>query len=507
MLRRDVLAGLTALAASPALAHSSQEPGLKLGDATPFQADDVVALARDLSKRAYQPPRSVPTAWSEISYDDYNAIWFDGRNALWSEEPDTPLRRDVFAPGLYFPTPIDIRVVEDGFSKDLKFDLNVFDKTDKFPDLPITDALGYSGLRFRAELENPSIFQEFAVFQGASYFRAIGTGDIYGLSARGLAIDTASPSGEEFPEFRIFWLETPAPGAPHFVVHALLDSPSCTGAYRFQISHGQPLTMEVTTTLFPRRDLSNVGIAPLTSMFQYDQTNRHRFDDFRPAVHDSDGLAIVNGAGETIWRPLANPNTLQISAFLDSNPKGFGLLQRAREYRDFAALEALYQRRPGGWIDPQEHWGRGSVTLVEIPTPSEIFDNIVCYWRPTKGLPKGSETTLSYKMTWGDDMAFGRGISVLNTMIGSAFEGNGTIVLIDFAPGSEVPNDLDAIDIVVQGSAGDVSDGVLQRNPETGGPRLAFKFHPGDAALIEFRAQLRLNGAPLSEVWLYRWPA
>ncbi|MFW2589887.1 glucan biosynthesis protein [Sagittula sp. SSi028] len=506
MLRREFLGLLGALTASPTFAQQA-EPGLQLGRATPFAPKNVVDLARRRAQSRYVPPQPVPAPWTNISYEDYTAIWFDGRNALWRSEADTPLRMDVFAPGLYFATPVDISVVDGGHQRPLRFDLDVFDKTDRFPDLPVDDSLGYSGLRLRAELERPGIFQEFAVFQGASYFRAIGTGDIYGLSARGLAIDTAAPEGEEFPDFRAFWIEKPAPGQDTFTVHALLDSPSVTGAYRFKITPGQPLVMQVTAHLFPRRDLDNVGIAPLTSMFQYDQTNRARFTDWRPAVHDSDGLLINNGAGETIWRPLANPETLQISAFVDETPKGFGLMQRARRYSDFTDLEAQYHRRPGAWIEPLGDWGQGSVALVEIPTPSEVFDNIVCYWRPAGGLAAGSEHRFDYLLTWGADVAYGKGLIVLNTAIGSAFDNDGIIAVIDFADGPNVPQDLSQLDIVVNASAGEASSGVVQRNPETGGPRLAFKFHPGTARLIEFRAQLRLNGQPLTETWLYRWTA
>ncbi|MBT0958357.1 glucan biosynthesis protein G [Alphaproteobacteria bacterium KMM 3653] len=506
MLRREFLTTLVALAAAPALAQD-QEVGLQLGEAAPFDPAQVVELARSLSQEDYVPPKSVPEDWTNIDYEDYQSIWFDVRNALWQQDADTPLRLDVFPPGLYYPSPVDISVVEGGMARPLKFDLNVFDRTDKFPDLKLDDSLGYSGLRLRAELEKAGIYQEFVVFQGASYFRAIGTGDIYGLSARGLAIDTAGPSGEEFPDFRSFWLEKPQAGETDFILHALLDGPSCAGAYRFVITPGQPLRMEVHATIFPRRMLDTVGVAPLTSMFQYDETNRPRFTDFRPAVHDSEGLQIVNGAGETIWRPLANPKTLQISAFVDENPKGFGLMQRARNYRDFVDLEALYHRRPGAWIEPMGDWGKGSVSLFEIPTQSEVFDNIVCYWQPEGGLPAGEEAQFSYKMTWGEEIGYGAGIKALNTMIGTGFDNDGIIILIDFEDGVDVPEDLDEIERIIRSSAGEVSEGVLQRNPETGGPRLTFKFHPGEEELIEFRAQLRLNGAPLSEVWLYRWTA
>lgn len=515
MLRREFVSCLAALVASPAFSQDSSEataavePGLQLvdGAGTPFASETVLEVARKLAASPYVPPARIPDAWTKIEYEDYVSIWFDARNALWNGEADTPLRLDVFSPGLYFPTPVGIHIVEHGAARPLAFDFDVFDKTDKFPDLPADDTLGYSGLRLRAELEKAGIYQEFAVFQGASYFRAIGTGDIYGLSARGLAIDTASTAGEEFPEFRSFWVEKPAPGSSTFVIHALLDSPSAAGAYRFEITHGQPQVMEITAQILPRRDLSNVGLGCLTSMFQYDQTNRNRFTDWRPAVHDSDGLLINNGAGETIWRPLANPKTLQISAFLDNNPKGFGLMQRAREYRDFADLQALYHRRPCGWVEPMGDWGAGSVILVEIPTSSEVFDNIVCYWRPKEGLAAGSETTFQYRLTWGAECSYGAGLNVLNTMVGSGFDNNGIVVVIDFENGVDVPEDLSELDIRINASAGAHSNGIVQRNPETGGPRLAFTFHPADETLVEFRAQLYHAGAPLTEVWLYRWTA
>ncbi|MEP2532424.1 glucan biosynthesis protein G [Shimia sp.] len=509
MLRREFLSSIITLMASPAIAQdltSAKKSALQLGEPSGFDPELVRNLARLRASKAYQPRVAIPEVWQNISYDDYRSVWFNTQNALWEDEAETPLRLDVFAPGLYFPHPIDLNVVENGQAYPLKFDLDVFDKTDKFPDLPIDDTLGYSGLRLRAELEKPGIYQEFAVFQGASYFRAIGTDNIYGLSARGLAVDIAEPTGEEFPDFVAFWLEKPQPGTTNQVLHALLDSPSCSGAYRFVIQHGQPLKMDIEATIYPREEMNHVGIAPLTSMFQFDETNRDRFSDFRPAVHDSDGLLIRNGGGETLWRPLANPRDLQISAFLDNDPKGFGLMQRARRFGDFADLQAHYHRRPSVWVEPGEGWGRGAVTLVEIPTEREIYDNIVAYWRPSEPLAAGGEHQLTYSLTWGDDDNYGDGLRVLNTRIGKAFE-DGIIIAIDFENGPNVPTDLDLIDKQIRASNGEVSKGILQRNPETGGPRLAFKFHPGDAGLIEFRAELRLGGKPLSETWLYRWTA
>ncbi|MEX0364661.1 MAG: glucan biosynthesis protein, partial [Ruegeria sp.] len=496
MLRRTFLASLAALAAAPRTPWAGEEPGLQLGDARAFSASDVVDLARDKAARAYQPRPMIPDAWQNLTYDQYRKIWFDSRNGLW-EGSDAAQRVDVFPPGLYFPQAIRTYVVEEGQARPLKFDFSVFDTTDKFPtDLPIDDTLGYSGLRLRAELRQPGIYEEYAVFQGASYFRGIGTGDIYGLSARGLALRTADPNtGEEFPDFTHFWLERPAQGAAHIVVHALLDSPSCTGAYRFEIMPGQPLTMQVEAEIFARETLTHVGFAPLTSMFMFDDMDKQRFDDFRPAVHDNDGLMIHNGAGEVIWRPLANPRTLQISAFGDMNPRGFGLMQRARKFSDFNDLEALYHRRPGLWVTPGEGWGRGSVALVEIPTDKEIYENIVASWRPSADLEAGTSPRMTYTLAWGADPAptAAMPLRVLNTAAGGRPEG-GRIFTIDFENAPHVPDDLSKVDRLARSSAGDVTEGILQRNPETGGPRLALTFTAGDARRAEFRPQLRLAG-------------
>ncbi len=511
MLRREVLAGLFACASLPARAQGSatpaEEPGLQLGAAEPFEPGTLREMARRLAASPHVPPERIPEAWTEIDYDQYRGIWFDGRNALWQSSAREPFRIDMFPPGLYFPTPVRIDVVEDGAARPVLFDMGVFDRTDRFPDLPVDDTLGYSGFRLRAELETPGIFTEFAVFQGASYFRGIGTGQIYGLSARGLAIDTAEPRGEEFPEFRRFWIERPAPGASALVVHALLDSPGCTGAYRFRIRPGAALEMTVEAEIFARRELRHIGLGVLTSMFQFDETNRDRFSDFRSAVHDSDGLLMHNGAGETIWRPLANPRSLQISAFQDTDPRGFGLMQRAQEPEDFADLEALYHRRPSLWIAPREGWGRGAVTLVEIPTDDEIYDNIVAYWRPAEPLAPGDSLAFGYDMTWSARTARGAGLRVLNTRAGRS-RSDGIVFAIDFEGGADVPRDLSQIATLVRTSAGEVSTGILQRNPATGGPRFNFILRPGDARIAEMRAELRTaDGAPLSEIWLYRWTA
>lgn len=497
LTRRGFLAGTTALTLCRPLQAGSPDA---------FGPDTVRTIARSLAMHPYSPRPQVPQDWLDMSYEDYRLRWFRTADALWSGTGG-PYEVDFFLPGLYFPRPVRVNTVQDGTARAVPFDLALFDKTDKAPDLSIDDTLGFSGLRLRTELDQPGIRNEFAVFQGASYFRAIGWNQIYGLSARGLALHTADPMGEEFPDFIEFWLETPAPGQANIVVHALLDSPSVAGAYRFDIHPGPACVMEVTATLFPRKDLTHVGLGPLTSMFLYDQTNRTRFDDFRPAVHDNDGLMIWNGAGEALWRPLANPRELQVSSFVDENPRGFGLMQRARDPGDFADLEALYHRRPGLWVEPRGVWGKGAVTLVEIPTDREIYDNIVAYWRPAAPVPAGGRVDLAYRLTWADRAPVDTGLPrVVNTRMGAHQDG-GRLVTVDFEASALFEDGPEALTVHIQSPHVETTPGVLQRNPETGGLRLAFGFRPGERQLVELRAQLRKGGAMASEVWLYRWTA
>ena len=506
MLNRRAMLGL--LGAAALVGPAGAAPKFK-GKVQAFSRDWLLAEAERVSKTDYKPMGEVPQDWRDLTYDEYRRIWFNTKKALWRDEA-RPYQVDFFHPGLYFPRPVEISIVEGGEAQALAFDYDLFTKHEQArTDLQLDDTLGYSGFRLRTELQKKGKFEEFAVFQGASYFRAIGTGQNYGLSARGLALDTAQGSGEEFPDFTHFWLEAPEPGARMLVVHALLNSPSVTGAYTFKITQGLPAEMDVTATLFPRRDLDHVGLAPLTSMFLFDDTNRARFDDFRSAVHDSEGLMIHNGAGELLWRPLGNPKTLQVASFVDDGPQGFGLMQRSRRAEDFADLEAFYHNRPSLWITPGEDWGRGSVTLVEIPSDKEIYDNIVAYWRPRDPIAAGQGHSFSYRMAWGGEPARPRKVArVLNTRIGKGYDKKVPyqIIAVDFEDHPDF-SDLDKLTRYVSTNRGEVSEGIIQRNPGTGGVRFAFKYDPGEHQASDIRAQLMKDGTSLTEVWLYRWTA
>ncbi len=494
------LAGLTL----PGSAAAAESVGMTLGKAEPFDPQMVAERARRLAAVAYAEPPMVPKSWRDLTYDQYREIWFDGRNALW-RGLGRAAQLEFFPAGLYFPSPVMINAVEDGSARQVLFDLDVFDTTDRFPALP-DEGMGFSGFRVLGEIVEKGTFQEYAVFQGASYFRAIGRDQIYGLSARGLALNTGAPEGEEFPSFREFWVEAPEPGAAEVIVHALMDSPSVTGAYSFRIAKGETTEMEVRAQLFPRVPLTGVGVAPGTSMFLFDQTNRHRFDDFRTSVHDSDGLMVLNGAGEQIWRPLANPERLGFSVFSDNNPRGFGLMQRARGMADFGDLTAHYEKRPSLWVEPMDEWGPGAVILVEIPADREIYDNIVAFWRPADALQPGQEHVFRYRLHWcADAPVEGIVARVQSTASGARVFEPGRIFAIDFGPHPALGDDPAMLEARVSASNGNISSTTVQANPATGGVRLDLTLVPGEARFSELRAELWRNGERVSEVWLYRW--
>lgn len=507
--RRALLAwigGLTGIGLAPAWAEEGPaHAGMTLGSPTPFEPEMVVARARALAAAAYAPPPPVSREWLDLSYDDFRGIWFDTRHALFRGSSGA-VQAEFFVAGLFFPHKIGLNAVEDGQSREIAFELRAFDTTDRFPTLP-EEGTGFAGFRLLGELEAEGRFQEYAVFQGASYFRAIGRGLAYGLSARGLALDTAGNGPEEFPVFRDFWIEAAEPGASTVTVHALLDSPSVAGAYRFRITKGETTVIDVASHLFPRVDLPAAGIAPATSMFLFNDINRTRFDDFREAVHDSDGLLMLNGAGEMLWRPLNNPRAVEVSAFGDTSPRGFGLMQRARQPGDFNDLEAHYERRPSLWVEPVGDWGPGAVMLVEIPTDKEINDNIVAFWRPAAPLPAGQEQRFDYRLHWSANAPVeGVVAPVTHSRTGARVFEDGRIFTIDYAAHPALGSDPARIDVRVNTSAGEIAAPLLQTNPATGGMRLDFTLM-GDAPVAELRAELWRDGRPAAEVWVNRWVA
>jgi len=490
----------------PALSQTqvAEIAGMTLGAKTAFDPAFVALHARALAAKPYAPPPPVAQEWLDLTYDQFRGIWFDTRHTLF-RGTDRAVQVEFFPAGLYFPSKIAINAVEDGMARPVIFEKRVFDTTDKFPDLP-DSGTGFSGFRLLGELVEEGLFQEYAVFQGASYFRAIARGLGYGLSARGLALNTAGGGPEEFPLFREFWIEAAEPGAPVVVVHALLDSPSTTGCYRFAITKGDVTTIDVEARLYPRIDLTEVGIAPGTSMFLFNDLNHIHFDDFREAVHDSDGLLIHNGSGESVWRPLTNPAQVEVSVFADTAPRGFGLMQRARQEGAYNDLVAHYERRPSLWVEPVGDWGQGAVILVEIPTDKEINDNIVALWRPATPLTAATEHRFDYRLSWcADAPAEGTVARVIATRTGDRVFEDGRLFAIDFEPHPALGDDPARIEVRATTSTGEIKGTLLQSNPATGGMRLDLTLLAPAPSTAELRAELWRGGLRVSEVWLYRW--
>jgi periplasmic glucans biosynthesis protein len=472
---------------------------------------DIVARARALSASSFEPAAREPSGpFADLKYDSYRAI--RSRTIPIGAE-NSGFAMDLLPPGFLFREPVGISLVTDGVVQDVPFTLDIFDFDPKFfgtidlSPAATPEGLAFSGFRLRHSINRVDYMDEFAVFQGASYFRLIARNMIYGLSARGLAISTGHSKGEEFPSFRHFWIVQPEPGARSIVVRALLDSESCTGAFEFDIAPGETTTMQTRCALFPRDVIEQVGIAPLTSMYVFGPQWRPGVDDFRNAVHDSEGLQMITGRTERIWRPLTNPRQVQISAFLDAGPKGFGLTQRRRDFSHYEDDEARYEKRPTAWIEPVEDWGQGAVVLVEIPTEYEFNDNVVAFWRPGEPLgPTEEGHRFAYRLHWcavpPDSAPVAR---VHATRSGrSIHDESRRVLVVDFASQERWPV---LPEVKASISSGEIFSLTARELPGGNLTRVSFEFSPGEEELVELKLALVGPSGPVSESWSYRWTA
>ena len=405
-----VSAGATAtLTALGIRSSAASAPELKYGDSVPFSFEGLVNRARELASHPYSPPPSPPAGvLDKIDYEAHGKISFKTDYALFANGPGRyPIT--FFHLGLFFRSPVRMHVVEDersgSVSREIIYDEIYFDMPADSPARALPKGSGFAGFRLQeSRLGDQSKLDwrknDWAAFLGASYFRTIGELYQYGLSARGIAIDVTLPDrAEEFPNFTEFYFETPKSDSDLMVVYALLDGPSVSGAYQFDLHRRAGVVMEVETALFLRKEVKRLGIAPATSMYWFSETKKPTAVDWRPEVHDSDGLAMWTGPGEHIWRPLNDPPHIIASSFGDTNPRGFGLLQRDRNF-DHYLDGVFYDRRPSLWVEPLDGWGAGAVQLIEIPTDDEIHDNIVAMWVPNDPAKAGSSYRLRYRLHW-----------------------------------------------------------------------------------------------------------
>jgi periplasmic glucans biosynthesis protein len=486
---------------------------LTSADARAFGLDDVAGRAEKLAAAAYQKPSvALPKAIKALTYDQYRDIRFRPERALW-RNVKLPFEIMFFHRGWFYQDPVTVNEVSPEGVREISFDPDAFDYgKNKFERDELRGA-GFAGFRIHFPLNSAAYRDEVLVFLGASYFRALGRGQRYGLSARALAVDTAESSGEEFPRFVEFWIERPSPAAKELTIYAMLDSPRATGAYRFILRPGVSTAIDVDARLFARKGGGKFGLAPLTSMFFFGANQRANREDYRPQVHDSDGLSIHAGTDEWIWRPLTNPKRLLVTSYALTDPAGFGLMQRERWFGHYEDLEARYDLRPSAWIEPKGSWGSGKIELVQIPVPDETNDNIVAYWVPDRPPSPKQPLAFGYRVLWQKDRETRppsawvretrRGRGYLKSDDGSFefhvdYEGPTLAKLTAAAPVEPV--------VWVDGN-GELLEHRASRNDVTGGWRVVARLRRLDAAKpVEVRAQLKHKNEIVSETWSYIVP-
>ncbi|TNC66826.1 glucan biosynthesis protein [Rubellimicrobium roseum] len=505
--RRDLLK-LAALAALlPHLAGRAEAQA-----AQPFSFDGLTEEMRALAGQPYVPADTPEGWWSPLDYDGYRLIRFRDDLARWSEGPDA-WRLHAFHMGWLFPEPVRLFDVSDGTAHEIAFSTDDFqyfgELTDQVPehgDLP-----GVAGFKLNWPLNDADRWDEVVSFVGASYFRALGQGNVYGASARGLALNTWTMTPEEFPRFSRFYLSREGEVA---TVHATLEGPSLAGAYRFVIRPGAVTEIDVTARLFFRSAVEELGVAPLTSMFLFAGQNRGEFDDYRPNVHDSDGLGIAKADGDRVWRPLNNPERLASSYFAETSPRSFGLYQRMRDFESYQDPGARYDLRPSIEVVPQGDWGAGAVRLVEIPSDLEANDNIVAMWVPEAKVAPGDAREFAYTLRWGDLTPDPDGplAVVAETRAGAggvsgveALE-NARKFAVDFRGGTLASLEAGApVEPVVTLSGGHVLSQVLERLPEGSDWRVVLDVAAPKDSVVEITLHLASPDARLSETWAYQW--
>ena len=499
--RRDVL-GLVALglgAPASAVLAQSAPPGPAAPQPPDFSHDTVVGLARDAA-----PSSDLPAPFTKLGYDAYVAIRQKPGTAIWAGDnlgfALEPLHR-----GFLFSAPMEINLVENGRARRLAYDRSRFD----FGTLGVPGTIpdiGYSGFRV-LQPDGVGGLREVSIFQGASFFRAIARGQNFGVTARALSIRTADPRGEEFPMIRAVWIERPAPATNVLVLHALVDSDSVSGAYRFTLRPGDLTIIDTECTLFSRAATDGLGLGTMASMFLFGPVRRQNVDDLREGVYEVGGLQVLNGNGEWLWRPVANRETLQISSFANPNPRGFGVMQRERRYSQFQDDDQHWELRPSLWVEPLNDWGEGAVVLVEIPSDAEINDNVVCFWRPKSPLKPGSETTFNYRQSWcWSPLERPPGAVVTDTRSGRGTTDRRRRFAVEFTGEAFAePAGFQDLRPALSTSVGAVSAVRTFASRENKTFRVHFELDTGNEALAELRLILEQAGKPASETWLYRW--
>ncbi len=479
-----------------------------------FGLDDVAERARVLAQSDFEAPEPVPDFLRELTPEQHRAIRFDPARSLWHDDRSR-FQVMMIPPGSYYSHAVRLNVVDGERQDPIPFRRDDFAYPDDELRNRIPADLGYAG--FTLTDTKPASGERAAVlmFGGASYFRGAGRDQEFGLSGRGVAIDTGLASGEEFPTFTEFWLERPGPDAEAITIYALLEGESITGAYRFALRPGETSAVTVTARLFLRDAVEQLGLAPLTSMFFYAENAAKPMGQWRPEVHDSDGLLIHDrGSGEWLWRPLVNPGKLQLSYHQVAELGGFGLMQRDRVFQSYEDPEARYDRRPSAWVEPEGDWRAGHVVLVALPTEAETNDNIVAFWVSEQRAEPDQVRELSYRVSFGPPsipgQRLGRAVpTFFGHSNGAGEQANALRFVVDFE-GEELAAlapDAPVVSTVVGGEGTEVLEHFVQFIEPKAMWRLSILARPAPGKILALRAFLSLEGKPVSETWIYEYGA
>ena len=507
--RRLILAALSASLLPSSAIAAALAPGIRLGPLRDFSFAMLAARAKKNASQPYKAP--APRAAQIIKGIDFDAVQKIRFRPDHLLAPGATYPAAFFHLSRYSADPVILHAVEGGQAREILYGPDYFDYAASGLDPKALAGLGFSGFRF---MEAKPQQGDWLAFQGASYFRSSGQDNQYGISARGIAINTAGAAPEEFPRFSEFWLET---HGSTVTVHALLDGPSITGAYKFDCvqNPNSTVVMNVHCELFFRAGTSRLGVAPLTSMYWYGENERRKAADWRPEIHDSDGLAIWTGKDERIWRPLINPPQVMTNSFVDENPRGFGLMQRDRDFTDYQDDGAWYNKRPGLWVEPRGNWGKGAVQLVEIPTEDETQDNIVACWRPDGDIAAGGSRSFDYRLYWqNSEPAYPGDIArIVATRLGrggmpgqNPWPRDKQKFVVDFTGGplGQMQPRFD-ITPVVTTSRGKIDGAYALKVVGTDRWRAAFDLQIDGNAPVDLRMFLKLGNKTLSETWLYQY--
>ncbi|HME86164.1 MAG TPA: glucan biosynthesis protein [Roseiarcus sp.] len=492
---------LAAAGSRSGVGSAAAEP---LGQPVPFAADTVLKAAAQLAAAPFKAPDApLPSLFSGLNFDQYASIRRVPGSAIWADDKVgfslEPLHR-----GFVYTTPIAINIVENGLSQRVIYEAANFDFGKLQPPAAMGD-LGFSGLRILTASDQG--FQDVAIFQGASFYRSRAKGQNFGVTARGLAIRTGDEPGEEFPLFREFWVEKPAPATNTLTMYALLDSASMTGAFRFTIRPLETTIVDTEMTLIARVAMDKFGIGAMAAAYLFSGLDHRRADDWRAAVYEATGLQILSGKGEWLWRPVSNRETLQISAFADLNPRGFGLLQRSRSFDAFYDDEGRWELRPTLWIEPIGDWGEGDLRLLEIPAASENNANIIAQWRPKAGMAAGSSQALAYRQFWCWTPPSRPPLAVCTSSRAGKMGARQRFTVEMTGDVFADPQKAANATADVQANPGKIASVRLYPYKDRRSVRIVFDLEPGSEPYSEVRLTLSLDNQPASETWLYRWTA